>query len=146
VYEPDKHAAFEEVAMHYTMTKPCPECPFRRTEGAVRLRTGRIEEVAGSMLGGRSGFPCHLTTVPVADAAEGECDRVVTADSVHCAGALIFAEKNGQSTQMMRIAGRLGLYDSSKLDQATFAEVFDDIDEMLETAVDRNRPRRRGRR
>lgn len=129
--------------MQYTMTKPCPECPFRRDgEGAkpVRLMPGRVEEIAGLMLGGRGDFPCHKTTEP--DDGDEECGRRATKDSVHCAGALIFAEKNETSTQMTRIAGRLGMYDPSALDKASFAEVFDDMDEMMATAVKRPRGRR----
>ncbi len=126
--------------MLYTMTKPCPECPFRRdgTGGTpVRLRSDRIEEIAGLMLGGRGDFPCHKTTVP--DDAE-ECGLRATEDSLHCAGALIFAEKNETSTQMMRVVERLGLYDPSALDKDSFDEVFDDIDEMRATAIQRPPP------
>ncbi len=129
--------------MNYTMTKPCPECPFRRDgEGAkpVRLLPARVEEIAGLMLGGRGDFPCHKTTEP--DDSDEDGGRCVTKDSVHCAGALIFAEKNETSTQMMRVAGRLGMYDPTKLDAASFAEVFDDMDEMMATALVRRRSRR----
>jgi hypothetical protein len=130
------------------MTKPCPECPFRR-DGAganpVRLMSGRVDEIAGLMLNPQGGeFPCHKTTVPDEDDDEGgRCD---TKDSQHCAGALIFAEKNDNHTGMMKIAGRLGMYEPDKLDKAAFDEVFDDIDEMRATALDLNRRRRRGRR
>lgn len=41
-------------------------------------------------------FPCHKT---VNHSDEGED----TSRSKHCAGALIFAEKNGNATQIMRI-------------------------------------------
>lgn len=129
----------------YSMTKPCPECPFRRdgTDGTpnvtpVRLTRSRVREIAGLMLNPNGGeFPCHKTT-----GVDGEGQRCRTRDSIHCAGALIFAEKNGVATQMMRIAGRLGLYDPDKLDKASFAEVFDDMPEMLATALDARRGRR----
>lgn len=135
--------------MNYTMTKPCPECPFRRGAapgGPVRLMSGRVDEIAGLMLDPQGGeFPCHKTTVH--DDEDDEGGRCTTPDSQHCAGALIFAEKNDNHTGMMKIAGRLGMYDPSKLDQASFAEVFDTIDEMRATALDAGRPRRsRGRR
>ncbi len=130
--------------MNYTMTKPCPECPFRRGAGAVRLMSGRVDEIAGLMLNPQGGeFPCHKTTV--VDEDDDESGRCSTPDSQHCAGALIFAEKNDNHTGMMKIAGRLGMYDPSKLDQASFDEVFDDIDEMRATALDLNRPARRRR-
>jgi hypothetical protein len=137
--------------MNYTMTKPCPECPFRRGDrkpgGPVRLMSGRVDDIAGNMLGGRGDFPCHKTTVPTDDDdfedGDGCGGRKATKDSVHCAGALIFAEKNNTDTQMMRVAGRLGMYDPRKLDQASFTEVFDTIEEMRATALDVARPRRR---
>lgn len=106
------------------MTTPCAECPFLRTKGAVRLRRGRIEEIAGMMLDSGGGtFPCHKT--------------MDTPRETHCAGALIFAEKNGNATQMMRIAERINHngtgYDPRKLNME--ADVFDDLEEMLETAI-----------
>ena len=63
------------------------------------------------MLRGNSGgFPCHRTTV----GTEND-DLQETKDSKHCAGALIYAEKQEASTQMMRIAERLGMYDRHQL-------------------------------
>lgn len=115
--------------MSYSITKPCNNCPFRRTNGAVRLRRERIREIAGMMLSPDGAeFPCHKTTV---DDEDGE--RVTTGDSQHCAGALIFAEKNGNQTQMMRIAGRLRLYDPDKLEGRD--DVFDTMAEMMKTAI-----------
>jgi hypothetical protein len=130
--------------VNYTMTKPCPECPFRR-DGAganpVRLMLGRVDEIAGVMLNPQGGeFPCHKTTVEDED-DDDESGRCTTPDSQHCAGALIFAEKNDNHTGMMKIAGRLGMYDPRKLDRAAFPEVFDDIEEMRATALDRRRRR-----
>ena len=49
----------------------------------------------------------------------------------HCAGALVFAEKRGTSSQMMRIAERLRMYDPRAL--AGHA----DTGEMLATAIGR---------
>jgi hypothetical protein len=62
-------------------------------------------------------------------------DMLETKDSRHCAGALIFAEKNENATQMMRIAERLGMYDPRKMmaDQAAVDSVFNDLDEMVES-------------
>lgn len=106
--------------MDYTMTTPCSQCPFTRGPKAVRLMQGRIKEIAGIMLGGARGdFQCHKTL---------KVDK-----PQHCAGALIFAEKNGTATQMMRICERLGMYDHTQLNMD--ADVFDDIDEMMETAL-----------
>lgn len=116
--------------MHYDLLRPCSNCPFLR-EGGVRLTEARVEEIAGMMISPAGGdFPCHKTTVDTDDG-----DRHSVSASRHCAGALIFAEKNGNATQMMRIAERLGMYDSRKLmaDQAAVESVFNDLDEMLES-------------
>lgn len=126
------------------MTTPCGNCPFLRGKKAVRLTRERVEEIAGLMLDTGGGtFPCHKTTVDAED-ENGECDRVEGPNTTHCAGALIFAEKNGNATQMMRIAERFNHdgngYDARRLNME--ADVFDSIDEMLETALDRRRARR----
>lgn len=75
-------------------------------------------------------FPCHKTTVETDDG-----DRHGVSSSRHCAGALIFAEKNKNATQLMRIAERLGMYDARKMmaDQEAVDSVFDGLDEMLES-------------
>lgn len=82
------------------------------------------------MLDSQGGtFPCHKTTV--FDDNTGDLESTKT--SLHCAGALIFAEKQGRCTQMMRIAERLGCYDAQKLmaDTQAVASVFSSTKEML---------------
>lgn len=71
-----------------------------------------------------ASFPCHKTVE-----YDEEGDGRATFDTEHCAGAYIFAEKNGNATQMMRIAERLGLYDHRKLKNKD--AVFDTMSEML---------------
>src|SRR6185437_9225902 len=93
--------------VNFGMKTPCGNCPFLRKSGAVRLMRSRIEQIAGVMLDPHGGtFTCHKTTVEVED-EDGNCDREDGPNATHCAGALIFAEKNGNQTQMMRIAGRI---------------------------------------
>lgn len=77
-------------------------------------------------------FPCHLT-VEYGDETEAPIHRADEHEK-HCAGALIFAEKNGTSTQMMRIAERLGMYDAQALmtNDTAVEAVFDCLDEMLD--------------
>lgn len=114
--------------MHFDLKKPCHNCPFLR-KGGVRLTLARIREIGGSALSTQGAtFACHKTTI---DTDDGE--RVDYKDSRHCAGALIFSEKNGNATQMMRIAERLGLYDAATLmkDKAAVRSVFRDLPEML---------------
>lgn len=115
--------------MNYDMHEPCSNCPFRR-EGGIKLRSERIEEISQTMLNSQGGdFPCHKTTV----STDNEGDRVATRKSKHCAGALIYAEKQGNATQLMRISERLGLYDHTKL--KGHDEVWDDESEWLEGGV-----------
>jgi hypothetical protein len=117
------------------MRSPCDDCPFTRGPRAIRLSAERVDEIAGNMLSpGGSTFSCHKTV------EHDDDDEPIQTDAVHCAGALIFAEKNGNTTQMMRIAERLRLYDHRRLTRRD--TVFDTIDEMRATAHDR-RPGRR---
>ena len=107
----------------YGMSTPCGNCPFR-TDIRPYLRKARVREIERSLE--RSSFPCHKTTGLVVD----DQTYVPTGREVHCAGALILMEKEGRSSQMMRIAERLGLYDARELDMD--APVFNSFDEMVE--------------
>lgn len=109
----------------YGMTTPCPKCPFRNDIPAYLTR-GRVLEIERSL--DRGNFPCHLTTTH--DDEEESDYYVPTGNEVHCAGALILMEKEDRSSQMMRIAERLGFYDHTKLNMD--APVFDSFDEMIE--------------
>lgn len=131
--------------MHFDLKKPCDNCPFLR-KGGIRLHRQRVLDIANGMLDSQGiTFPCHKTTV---DSENEDGDLVPTAKSQHCAGALIFAEKNNTATQMMRIMERLRGYDAKALmaDKETVALVFDDVDEMLVVnAGDEPSPRRSSR-
>lgn len=102
----------------------------------MRFSTERATEIAENMLNPAGAtFSCHNTisgSHADADYHPGKRDR-------HCAGALIFAEKHENATQMMRIAERLGLYDASKLmkNKGITDLVFDSLDEMLSVQWDR---------
>jgi hypothetical protein len=118
--------------MKYDMTRPCDLCPFRRdTKGLHGLHPSTAAKFGEQMLGTQGGsFVCHKTTRVVDDdfVDAGE-------DSKACAGSLIFAEKNGNATQLMRIMERLGFYDPEKLmsqPKEVLDSVFDDLDEMIE--------------
>jgi hypothetical protein len=43
-------------------------------------------------------------------------------------------EKEGRSSQMMRIAERLGMYDHTKLDMD--APIYDSFDDMIDAQID----------
>lgn len=110
--------------MKYDMTTPCKKCPFLRgTE--MRLRPDRIREIERSVNQHNGAtFPCHETVdYSHDDGRESEKTK-------HCAGALIYIEKQGVSSQMMRICERLGMYDRRKL--ADEGLVWDDVDEWVE--------------
>lgn len=92
--------------MNHTMANPCKHCPFR-TNIKGYLRKERVVEIAHSVLSGHL-FPCHKTTEAIED-DDGNEDMAATENSQECAGAAIFAAKHGASSQMSRIAERLGL-------------------------------------
>jgi hypothetical protein len=88
--------------MNFNLTKPCKDCPF--IEGSstnTTLEEGRIKGIANDLMAGNS-FQCHKT--------------LNTAKKEHCAGALLYLEREGQPNQHMRIAERLGMYDHTKLE------------------------------
>ena len=117
------------MVMKYTQTVPCNNCPWRK-ETSCLLIPARVKELQKNMLSwGGGAFPCHKT-VDYSNNSNG----VETPNSVHCAGALIFAEKQGFANQMMRIAERLRLYDARKLmtNNPAIDQVFDSPKEMLD--------------
>jgi hypothetical protein len=88
--------------MQYTKTEPCNECPFLKGSGFT------FKSLIAHAIG---EFPCHK-----ACKEDEEGNYVPRSDKTpHCAGALIFLEKRKEPHQMMRICGRLGLYDPTKL-------------------------------
>lgn len=113
--------------MHFNLHVPCSNCPFLK-KGGIRLTLPRVKEISSTMLSTQGAtFACHKTTV------ERDDQLVEAASSRHCAGALIFAEKHRNATQMMRIAERLGMYDARKLmaRKDICDLVFDSVQQML---------------
>lgn len=96
--------------MRFEITTPCPNCPFRTDDGAIRLRAERAREIAQDL--DQCTFTCHKTTVP--DPNNG-AEMMDGPNAQHCAGALIMLEREGAPSQMMRIAERLGIYDPQAL-------------------------------
>lgn len=115
----------------YGMVTPCDQCPFRNDIDPY-LREGRVREIERSL--DRGEFPCHKT---VEHDEDGE--PIHSGEQIHCAGALILMEKEGRSSQMMRIAERIGIYDPSKLNMG--APVFGSFNEMAK-AMRKNKPRK----
>ena len=92
--------------MNYTMATPCDACPFIEGSG-FKLRS--LEAHANGE------FACHKTCELN---EEGTYEAKANGKSLHCAGALIFLEKQTRPHQMMRISERLGMYDRTKLDMS----------------------------
>jgi hypothetical protein len=89
--------------MSYALTTPCDACPFLKGSG---FTWASLNDHASGV------FYCHKACKTSDDGV-----YVPRNDKTpHCAGALIFLEKQGRPHQMMRIAGRIGLYDPTKLD------------------------------
>jgi hypothetical protein len=104
----------------YRLTSPCAHCPFR-SDIPPFLTRERVREIEHALE--RSEFPCHETTEH-----DDDGEYMSTREEAHCAGALILKEKLGESSQMMRIAERLGMYDPRKLKMD--APVYESFDEM----------------
>lgn len=87
--------------MKYTLHTPCDACPFLKGSGFTWRSL--VEHSSGE-------FACHKTCT-LSDEGTFEPRE----KSPHCAGALIFLEKQEAPHQMMRICERIGLYDRTKL-------------------------------
>lgn len=92
--------------MKYTLTEPCDACPFLLGSGFT-FRSLTMH-AAGE-------FACHKACKLVETEDEGSVYMPRNDKTPHCAGALIFLEKQNRPHQMMRICERIGLYDRAKL-------------------------------
>lgn len=82
------------VSAKFDSAIPCATCPFGRGGDSLRhMRPDRLIDIANA-----DSFTCHKTTTQTGDGSEREC-----------AGFMIHKVANGGSTQMMRIAARIGL-------------------------------------
>jgi hypothetical protein len=107
----------------YGLTGPCDACPFR-TDKQFPLGVDRRQEIADSLMVEDTEFRCHKTL----DYSDGEAR--VTSGSQVCGGALVVMAKADQGyPQMTRIAGRVGMFDPSRLDLD--APVPDDLDDWV---------------
>lgn len=107
--------------MKFDLVRPCANCPFRSDRPGY-LTAERVESIINAITREQRTFSCHKTN----RFEDGEA--VETANSQHCAGALIFLERMEAPNQLMRIAERLGFYDRTKLDMD--APVFEDVEAM----------------
>lgn len=89
--------------MRFDLTQPCKDCPFLKGSSTNRtLSEGRLDEIINDIRSGMT-FTCHKTL------------ELKHNEQQHCAGALIFLEREDRPNQMMRIAERLRRYDRTKL-------------------------------
>lgn len=93
--------------MKFDLKKPCKDCPFipgscTNTTLSKRRITSIVTDIENDM-----SFSCHKTT-----------DKP-SSQHQHCAGAMIFLERENKPNQMMRFAERLGFYDHTKLEMDT---------------------------
>lgn len=88
------------------MATPCDNCPFR-TDVDPYLTRERVQEIISGLAEGGS-FSCHKTVDYDAD-DDGEGGGQNVATTQQCAGAEILLAHQGTSTQMGRIAERLGM-------------------------------------
>lgn len=91
--------------MNYNMKEPCDACPFLIGSG---FNYRSLTEHA------RGEFGCHKACNLDDESGTYEPHR----KTPHCAGALIFLEKQNAPHQMMRISERLGMYDRTKLNMS----------------------------
>jgi hypothetical protein len=110
--------------MKFDLVAPYKDCPFRM-DVKPYLNQERAKEICDALERGLT-FSCHKT-----NDFDDEGDAMETAESQHCAGALIMLEKMEMPNQMMCIAERLRMYDASKLRMDS--PVYDDSDVMIDS-------------
>ncbi|CAE6821443.1 hypothetical protein R70006_06218 [Paraburkholderia domus] len=104
-----------EFFRHFFRVKtPCRKCPFR-TEGAIELRPGRVQEIIDHLLESDDhSFRCHETVHSAKFGGEWDDDTGTYAPSnneAHCAGAAIFLQKMQRASIWMRFAHSQGVLD-----------------------------------
>lgn len=111
--------------MQYNLTRPCKNCPFLKAKGAVRLSEARAMEIGEMMLSSQGGeFTCHKTSSSTNDVPKDM--------EQHCAGAIAFAFKHDNMTQMMRITQRLGMFNTDDFEGIDPDTIIDEPLDMAE--------------
>ncbi|MGG4362850.1 hypothetical protein [Bacillus licheniformis] len=99
--------------MKLEKTEPCKDCPFIKGSSTnVTLSRERIQGIVDDIRYNDCSFTCHKTL----DLPKNK--------QQHCAGAMIFLWKDNNPNQIMRIYGRLGMFDPDKLNMN--ADIIDD--------------------
>jgi hypothetical protein len=143
----------------FDLPRPCENCPFRRV-GGIRLHPERARALAESQShpDGES-FPCHktvpdevqetLTAIETEWPEANDAFRQQGAGVIwpkgmqYCAGAIVFAHKQGHQPAVLQIAERIGVLRPELGDRGTTDAVFDSVLEMVQAQTRRDPPRRK---
>jgi len=88
----------------YRKTKMCSNCPFLKSENAIQLNDGRLDEIKKDLLGGAS-FNCHKTVYNLDDKMRSTDEQKLKM----CKGAYNFLKSKKRPNQQMQTAKRLGI-------------------------------------
>jgi hypothetical protein len=136
----------------FNLPRPCDTCPFRRVGGGIRLHPERARALAESQAdpdGG--GFPCHKTVPEVYQETVGEAqdagvpltDMLWPKGMEYCAGAIVFAHKQGNQPAVLQIAERVHALRPELGYRTVTDAVFDSVLEMVQAQTRRAPPRRK---
>ena len=109
----------DEIKRHLKLKKPCHNCPFKK-DGAINLADGRLENIISTLVtDDMSTFQCHQTVHNAKTGGEFDDDGNYQASGKEsmCAGAMIYLEKLGRPTVMMRLGRLRGVYHPDQLKQ-----------------------------
>jgi len=110
-------------------TKPCKDCPFRRSVD-FPIGVERRSEIAESLGNDFNVFPCHKSTF--------DKDGAPLPDSAHrhCTGAMMVLEQCDRPNIAMRIARAEKLYNPDDLED--WGDVYESFEDFIESAIDFN--------
>lgn len=79
------------------LTKPCSECPFRKSAPKGWLGEPKATHIATTTLDKNGTFPCHKTVN-----YKARTEKQMTANSQICAGSILLHEKEGRPNFVYR--------------------------------------------
>ena len=110
----------------FKLKSPCANCPFRRGVGEMfGLPPERLEQIRRE-----PAFQCHKTVDYGEDPETGEEVHAPGDKPQQCAGLMAVLRREGEDSQIMQVAERLGAASFDDLDprgeaRASWAEVLD---------------------
>lgn len=102
----------------FNVKQPCADCPFIK-DGIMNLSLseGRMRGIVEDLHRDKT-FTCHKTidySAQFVEDEEGESHFTPAESNQHCAGALLYMERDGYRNQVMQIGMRLGAYKPKEL-------------------------------